>query len=142
MFGVVEPWRQAGTEWRVFEVLSLDKVVDSQQAIEVHRSVDLVKVPLIQTEHVQQIFRQIIRAIMCDLESNGRTVAGCHQLAFNGAFQVIDFLRIDIQITVARNAKLITAGDFHASKQFVDEGVYDRRQKDEIMFADVFESTG
>ena len=86
------------------------------QPVQVDRSVDLVQVLIAEAEHVQQVVGQFVGAVVRDLEAHGRAVAAGDQLAFEGALQVIDFLRVDVQVAVARHAELKAAGNLHAPK--------------------------
>ena len=64
---------------------------------------------------------------MSHLESYRGSVSTVGKLSLERMHEVVDFLIVNVQIAVSRNAKLIATVDTHAGEQFVDKCVNDRR---------------
>ena len=127
-----EPFRNARRERRIFEVGTIDQVVDRHQAIEVDRSVDLVQIVLASARSGAAGNRDVLRTVERSFQTHCRAVATLGELAFDGTQQVVDFFVVDEQIAVARHAKLPGAFDCHAAEQLRHERRDDRRQKHEM----------
>ena len=119
--------RQPGRECRVLQVFAIDQVVHGHQPVQIYRPGHAVQVALLEPEHIEQKRGQVVRAVVRNFEANGRTIATGDQLALQCPHQVVDFFVVDVEIAVARYAKLIAAGDLHAGEQFFDEGMNDGR---------------
>ena len=85
------------------------EIVNGKQAIEIHRSRDLIEIGARQTEVLEQVGGELIGAVVSGLEPHGRAVAALEKLAFERLHQVVDVLVVDVQIAVARDAELIAA---------------------------------
>ena len=91
---------------------------------------------------LEQVRRELVRAIVRGLEPHGVAVAALEQLAFERVLQVVDVFVVDEQVAVTRDAELIAAVDLHAREQLIDERVDHRRQKHEIRLARAFDGDG
>src|SRR5688500_272863 len=74
----------------------------------------------------------VFRTIEGSFEPNCSSVASLRQLTLNRAQQVVDFVVIDEQITVARDAKLPRTFYCHPAEKLRNEGRNHCGQKDEM----------
>ena len=72
---------------------------------------------------------------MGDLQSHGRPETAFEELAFQGPDEIVDFLRIHVEVAVASHPELIAAINGQAREEFVHEGVDDRGEKNEVSSA-------
>jgi hypothetical protein len=80
-------------------------------------------------ERPLQEFHQILRTVVGGLQAHRGAVATVGELALEGAPQVIDFLLVDEQVAVARDAELVAADHLDAAEELGHEGLHDRRQE-------------
>ena len=79
-------------------------IANGCEAIEVHRPRNQVHVVASKSKMIEQELLQIIWTFVAYLESHGRSIAACFQLAFQCMYQVIDLFIIDVKIAVARDS--------------------------------------
>ena len=76
-----------------------------------------------------------LRAVVGDLQAHRAQVAAADEFVAQGEREVLDFLLVDDQLGVARDAELVRALDLHAGEQLVDEGRQHRGQEHEVVSA-------
>ena len=89
----------------------------------------------LQAKMIEQELLQVFGTLVANLEPYGGTVATGLELAFERPHEVTDFLVVDVEVTIARDAKLVTAVDIQPRKQSIDMHADNRRQEDEMVFA-------
>src|SRR4051812_16439730 len=80
--------RNGGRECRIFQVRTIDQVVDRGESIQVHRSIHLEQVLVLQRKMSQQEGSDVFRAIERSLHPHRRAVASLGQLALDRTQQV------------------------------------------------------
>ena len=93
-------------EWREAQRTGLRLVDELVQSHEIHRPVDLVQRELRQVELLQQELIEILGAAAHHLEPDGAAEVARTQAAAQGLAQVGDLVGVDIELGVARHAKL------------------------------------
>ena len=126
---------QARRERRVLEFRTINQVRDRQQAVQIHRAVDLVHVLRLELEHVHQVLPHLLGAVVRHFQPHGVTPLTLRQFALQRHHQILGFLLVHQQVAVASDAELITAGGLHPRKQIVHVRVNHRRQEHKIIRA-------
>ena len=124
---------QAGLEGRELEVGPVDLVGHRHQPHQVHDAGHAVEVVASEAELLQQEFGHHLGAVVGDFQAHGVAEMALRQLALQRGAQVLDFLVVDEQVGVARDAELVAAEHVHAGEQLADVAMQDRRQEDEAV---------
>jgi hypothetical protein len=125
--------RQAGTERREFQVGALHLVGHVDEPGEVDRPVHAVEVFLAQVELREEVVRDLLRAVVGDLEPHLVAELAVRKLAAQRGAQVLDLLLVHEQLAVARDAELVAVDHLHAGEELRDVGVQHRGQEHEIV---------
>jgi len=75
---------------------------------------------------IEQELLKVFRAFVADLDAHGGAVAAGLELALERADEVADFFLVDVEVTVARDAKLVAAVDLEPREQAIDMDADDR----------------
>ena len=105
---------QAGLEWRVHQVGTIDLVRHRHQAHQVDDARDPVQVIVVEAELLQQESRHDLRAVVCDFQAHAVAEVALRQFALQRDAKVLDFFVVDEQVRVARDAELVAAQHVHA----------------------------
>ena len=127
------PARHARRKGRIFQIGPLHRIIDRQQAIQIHRPGHLIQVILMQRELLYQVMRHLIRTIIGHLQTHCVAVLPGGQLALQRQTQILDLLLLHKQITVARQAKLKTARGLHAGEQLAHMRMNDGGKKHKVV---------
>ena len=123
--------RQAREERREAQRRLLDVVDHFRQAHQVDGAVDPVQAALVEVELVEQELRQFLRAVARHFQPHRGAELAAHQLALQGLAQVLDFVLVDPQVAVARDAELRIGDHFAPGEQVRDMRVDDGGQQTE-----------
>ena len=91
---------------------------------------------------IEQELLQVRRTFMADLDAYGSAIAACLELTFQRADEVTYLLLVDIQVTVARHAKLVATINLQAREQPFDVHANHRGQEYIVMAARAAEVFG
>jgi len=125
--------RQTRDESSVLEPFEIDLIDKRGEAGHVHRSMAAVEVGVGERELFEKQARERRRAIVRNLEANGRRELSLPQLALDRLAEVLHLLLVDPQIRVACHAELRIAPHLPAGKELGQVRMDDRRQHDEPM---------
>ncbi len=91
---------------------------------------------------IQQEFLQVFRAFVADLDTHGGAVAARLQLAFEYVDEVRDFLLVNVEIGIARDAELVATLGAQAGEQLGDMHANDGRQEHVVVLARIAQVLG
>jgi len=125
--------RQAGVVDRILQIRAIDLIDGLHRPGQVDRAIALVHVLGGQFEAVGQEFGDGLGAAGTNFEPDGGRKASLGEFSSQRIGQVLDFLFIDQQFGIARDAELVAANDLHAGEQFGHEVLQHGGKENEIV---------
>src|SRR6056297_3078347 len=121
-------WRKAG----ISKIRPVHQPTDRHQSGQVDRAMHLVKIPLGQTELLEQELNQLFRAVVSNLKTHPVTKPAAEQLTAQGRGQVLQVV-LKLKVGVTGQPELIATFHFHAGEEFIGMGVDHGRQEHQVL---------
>ena len=126
--------RHGRHERRIFQVRTIDHVIDRRRAMQVDRSAAQVHVGIGQAEVHQQHLPHLGRAALAEFQPHRVGVSPLAQFHAQHARQVLGVAFFQLQFGIARHAELAGAADRHAGKHDVGEALQQGGEEHELMW--------
>ena len=120
-------------EWRELEVRAVDHLGQRHQAHEVDGALDAVAVRVGQAAFRLEASHEARRRAGIDFETYGVAEMAGREFALQRGAQVGDFVLVDEQIAVARDAELMAAFGRESWEQFTGEAQHERAEQHEAV---------
>ncbi len=82
---------------------------------------------------IEKKFAKVIRAFVTNFDANGGAVATCLKLSFKRSNEITDLFIINVQIAIARYAKLVATINIESGEQALYVYPNDRGEEHEIV---------